>query len=893
MKIPPYKKKYFPSYQAKSTAENLIVSLVLFMLICMLPGCSVKNLLLFPVKFIVFIIKLAGIPFIIYLLIRMTMVKWSSFFMKKKSTHVPDEIADEKKELANSPAEINFREFSETEDITISKHQGIGLVQAINTGLQTWIIFKKSVGFLLLGTVFIFFLSKILFGEFKYGSPILVLLTTLIMYLFVKIRFKATRRVSLKLCIISYSILFLFYYYFFGVFAYAPEVLSGIVWLFLVLIIFALAYIVYEFLKIKRQISLSDNQQLLILRVFGSDHNTAFLFREISRTWRFIGSFVTIADPSYIRYQYSLSSRENRRMFFNLFLLYFFLLLVSYGIIEEYIIGYCPTWLIIFWEKLSALQVIFIIGVLAMLLGLPVFLISISRITSKRFIPSLTLLNKKTDNIKSNKRSISGTYKNFTLYCFDNIWKKAVQQILPVSKAVLMDLRGFTPGRKGCRYEIGLLIDKYPINKIVFLADEGPGIEAIKEMVKEQWKNMSALSPNSNIKNPELKIYFVREEDKADINRIIALLTMSLEYQENIPQTKQNIIVENSLKNYLRKAIGNLGAGLTLNDDSMIINKQYYHIKKPKNSVSFFEKWDLKLAKPSAGKIFIPLLGFFLITSFVIQVIPFARSFSKYNNPIKITAAPAKRPGIYVANTAEDSLFIDIKIGDTSKQNVSWGNNKYKTILFWTLKITGGKPSRAFKYDSLKIISETEDGKFLTNLDPREFDLRSDRTQTEYVSSRLISSVTTNANEKNNGRIIFTTQTLFPSTIQPIKRIKGSMDLFFILPEQKFIVRRPDSLLSKAGLLEIILNDSMTSKRFWLERTNDDEIILFTLSDMDECEIHFYTEDGELIFKEVNNNTWTTSYSKLENSWIEIIPKKTVRKESFSFEKEFSAAKNR
>src|SRR5204863_6048877 len=123
-----------------------------------------------------------------------------------------------------------------------------------------------------------------------------------------------------------------------------------------------------------------------------------------------------------------------------------------------------------------------------MLLVLPVFLISISRITVRRFIPSLPLLNKKIDSIKTNIRSISATYKNFTLYCFDNIWKKAVQQILPVSKAVLMDLRGFTPGRRGCQYEIGLLIDSYPINKIVFLADEGPGVEAIKEIVREQWK---------------------------------------------------------------------------------------------------------------------------------------------------------------------------------------------------------------------------------------------------------------------------------------------------------------------------------------------------------------------------------------------------------------------
>ena len=882
-----FKKRSFSFCLANGSAGNVIVPVVLFMLLCLLPGCSVKGLLLSPFKFIFFIIKLAGIPFIIYLVIRMMLVKWSSHFMKKISSAVTDEKNTDNKELANSSTEINFREFSETEDITISKVQGINLLRALNTGQQTWVIFKKSVGFFLIGTVVIFFLSKILFGEFKFASPIFMLLSALIMYLFVKLRFKATRRISLKLSIMSYSILLLLYIYTVFVAFEMPEDAKGILWLFLILPVSLVVYIVFGFSKIKKQLSQTNNQQLLILRVFGSDQNTAFLFREMSRTWRFLGSFVTIADPSYIRYQYSLSSRENRRVFFNLFLLYFFLLMPSFALIDYYLIGYFPAWFIIFWVKLSMLQVIFIIGLLVMLLVLPVFLISISRITVKRFIASISLLNKKIDSIKTNTRSISSTYKNFTLYCFDNIWKKAVQQMLPISKAVLMDLRGFTPGRRGCKYEIGLLIDSYPINKIVFLADEGPGIEAIKEIIKEQWKMMSSGSPNRNIQNPELKIYFVREEDKADINRIIALLTMSLEYPGNISPVDQNTIEQNSFVNSLKMAIGRLATGISLIGDSMIIKKQHTYIKKAVNRVGFFEKWDLKLARPSVAKIFIPLLGVFLFASFVLEIMPFFKAFSKYKNPDKIEAVQTKRSIIFPA-AITDSLMINISITDTSKHNFTMGGEKYKTMLSWKLEISGAKPGRAFKYDNAKIIAEAENGRSVANYDKRDLDLDNRLPMGTEANSGLVLAATTNTNENVKRKIIIDNQTLFHSDVEPIRRIKVTMDLYFILPEQKLVVQRPDSLLPKEGLLEIIVSDSITSKRFWIERTNDGAITFFIRSEMDEYEIHILNTSGEINLRQQNNNTlWTTSYADIKNSWIEVIPKKLLRKESWSFEKQF------
>jgi hypothetical protein len=805
------------------------------------------------------------------------MVRLSTRFMKRKSKKAGEDTQDEKKEFTKPTTQISFKEFSETDDIFLTNKQSENLELAINTGVHTWNIFNKSVGFMLLGCVFIFITSKFLFGEFKFASPIWVLITTFIMYLLVRSRYRAMKRITLTICIASYSPLLLLYGLYF-VNGYAPNDKDTVARLFFILILAAVSYIIYGFLKLKKKAAPVGNKQLLILRVFGTDYNTAFLFREISRTWRFLGSFVTIADPSYIRYQYSLSSRENRRLFFNLFIFYFiFLGIVTYNIKDQLSV-YFPSWLLLLWIKLPILQFMFIMGVLTMLAVLPVLLVSLTVITYRRFIPSLEALNKTIQKIISNKRSFSSTYKNFTLFCFDNVWKNAVKGSLPVSKAVLMDLRGFVPERRGCQYEIGLLINNYPVNKIVFLADEGSAVETIKEIVREEWNNMTANSPNHTIQDPELKIYYVREEDKKDINRIVALLTMGFEYSEVTAQATKSIAREIPAKERITKAAAFYSAGITTTEDGILIRKEKYFVKT-KNKIGFFEKWDIRLARPSAAKIFIPILFILLMGGLIYQAIPFAKSFSKYKNPVRVLAMNG--PKVLNIHSPLDSSVINFFATENEHpgENGSIGGQRYDSVLAWHMQITGGEPGNAYKYSIINIITKTSNN---TELFTEQIENNISRYATSYHSKGGLIN-------KQEGMIRIENKTyLFPN-VHVIDSITGTIELSYIEPNQKYIVNRLDSLLSINGVLEIKIPDREPARKIWLEKSSaDKEMFELLLPDyMEDYELHIFNARGEINYVPVMNNynVWRFRNSELENAWMEIIPNSLFKTDSLSFRK--------
>src|SRR3990167_9512349 len=49
----------------------------------------------------------------------------------------------------------------------------------------------------------------------------------------------------------------------------------------------------------------AGKQDLLVLRVFGMDRNANETFSTIAKAWSFVGASATIADPSFVRYQFS------------------------------------------------------------------------------------------------------------------------------------------------------------------------------------------------------------------------------------------------------------------------------------------------------------------------------------------------------------------------------------------------------------------------------------------------------------------------------------------------------------------------------------------------------------------------------------------------------------
>jgi hypothetical protein len=64
-----------------------------------------------------------------------------------------------------------------------------------------------------------------------------------------------------------------------------------------------------------------------------------------------------------------------------------------------------------------------------------------------------------------------GRYRVNESYCFDTTWQAALRALVAASDVVLMDLRGFHAGNRGCRFELDVLAGAAHLRHVVLLFD--------------------------------------------------------------------------------------------------------------------------------------------------------------------------------------------------------------------------------------------------------------------------------------------------------------------------------------------------------------------------------------------------------------------------------------
>jgi hypothetical protein len=90
-----------------------------------------------------------------------------------------------------------------------------------------------------------------------------------------------------------------------------------------------------------------------------------------------------------------------------------------------------------------------------------------------------------------------GSYPASRYLCHGTIWKAAVDELLRRVDLVVLDLSGFGPKNRGTEYELQRVIDCYPVERIVFLADPRSDKKFLNEQIRVSWQRMAAGSPNS------------------------------------------------------------------------------------------------------------------------------------------------------------------------------------------------------------------------------------------------------------------------------------------------------------------------------------------------------------------------------------------------------------
>ena len=145
------------------------------------------------------------------------------------------------------------------------------------------------------------------------------------------------------------------------------------------------------------------------------------------------------------------------------------------------------------------------------------------RLIDRNFVRSQADLEGRLLRLERWPRKWDLTFKSLPTMCYDNTWKVAVSEFIKTSEVILMDLRGYSDERKGCEYEVGLLLDTVPLQRIAFLVD-APGLPLVRKLILKRWERLLTTSPNLNQVPTQALIYVSSKQNKKDIQGIMDIL---------------------------------------------------------------------------------------------------------------------------------------------------------------------------------------------------------------------------------------------------------------------------------------------------------------------------------------------------------------------------------
>ncbi len=117
-----------------------------------------------------------------------------------------------------------------------------------------------------------------------------------------------------------------------------------------------------------------------------------------------------------------------------------------------------------------------------------------------------------------------GRFRVNELFCHADNWRLSVRRLAARSRAVLMDLRRFSPDCPGCVFEIGLLLDTVELDRVVFVVDETTDIAFLTTELERLWANVDPASPNRAGAAPLVRLFDLAHRDRATVRALYHLL---------------------------------------------------------------------------------------------------------------------------------------------------------------------------------------------------------------------------------------------------------------------------------------------------------------------------------------------------------------------------------
>jgi hypothetical protein len=139
------------------------------------------------------------------------------------------------------------------------------------------------------------------------------------------------------------------------------------------------------------------------------------------------------------------------------------------------------------------------------------------------FMGSPEALAKRLGIVERQPTKADSTFRELPVMCYDNTWRQAVDGMIGTADVVLMDLRGFSEKNISSAWEINVLFDTVPTNRIVFMTYED-AVPLVRRIIDQQWEMLAENSPNLNTENPYTTLYTVAQENRKEMQGILATL---------------------------------------------------------------------------------------------------------------------------------------------------------------------------------------------------------------------------------------------------------------------------------------------------------------------------------------------------------------------------------
>ncbi len=255
-----------------------------------------------------------------------------------------------------------------------------------------------------------------------------------------------------------------------------------------------------------RKRSLSKN--LLVLRVFGSSKRSFFLFNRLQPLWNSVGAVFTISSPDQVTSVFfSWRPKRLRTLIF--------VALTAGALYAQYVAL----------MRLSIAEETIRVGaaVVLALVSFVLLYVPFRWMVSSSFLPDESAVYQQImASVEGPARN--GFYSNTYYSCHDDDWQTVIEGIAGIVDAVLIDLRGFTSQNQGTAFEISFVVNNFPIENVVGLADQSTEIDAVEEVLKDAWQHMVTTSPNAGGGRRELTIYRRRRLFGKDVFKVAAFL---------------------------------------------------------------------------------------------------------------------------------------------------------------------------------------------------------------------------------------------------------------------------------------------------------------------------------------------------------------------------------